>query len=176
MRSWHAACGRTDKPRAISGRGLQVISPLLKGNVMKVVQKGFTLIELMIVVAIIGILAAIALPAYQDYTARSQMSEALTLASGAKVAVSDTYSDKGYWPTANSMAGLASPGSITGKYVQKVELGTGGLITATMKASGVANQIAGKTLVLSPVSQVGSVEWRCKAGTADRKYVPSSCR
>ena len=145
---------------------------------MKHLQKGFTLIELMIVVAIIGILAAVALPAYQDYTARSQVSEALTLASGPRTAVTEFWSQKGYYPAVNSSAGLSAAASISGKYVSEVAVATG-LITATMKATGVANGIASGTLVLSPQTSAGSVKWTCKAGATNglkAKYLPSSCR
>lgn len=141
---------------------------------MKNMQKGFTLIELMIVVAIIGILAAIALPAYQDYTARSQMSEAMTLASGAKGSVTEFYSDSGQWPTNNASAGLAANTQIQGNYVAQVNVASG-VITATMKTAGVAEGIRGATLVLSPMTHTGSVEWTCR-GSADNKYYPSTCR
>ncbi|MGM3386085.1 pilin [Stutzerimonas stutzeri] len=137
-------------------------------------QKGFTLIELMIVVAIIGILAAIALPAYQDYTARSQMAEAMTLASGARTSVTEYWTSEGELPEDNSEAGLAASTDITGNYVNDVEV-EDGVITATMKSSGVASGIAGETLVLSPVTSSGSVTWTCN-GSADAKYYPSSCR
>lgn len=140
------------------------------------VQKGFTLIELMIVVAIIGILAAIALPAYQDYTARSQMSEAMTLASGARTAVTEFYSAKGYFPAANDSAGLAAAADITGNYVAQVDA-AGGVITATMKTTGVAEGIDGAALLLSPVTAAGSVTWICQTdGTTPTKYYPTSCR
>lgn len=137
-------------------------------------QKGFTLIELMIVVAIIGILAAIALPAYQDYTARSQMAEAMTLASGARTSVTEYWTSEGELPADNAAAGLADASDITGNYVNDVEVDEG-VITATMKSSGVASGIASATLVLSPVTSVGSVTWTC-SGSADAKYYPSSCR
>ena len=141
-------------------------------------QKGFTLIELMIVVAIIAILAAIALPAYQDYVARSQVSEAMTLSSGAKTAVTEYYADKGAFPTTNAGAGLAGASSINGKYVTSVTVGTGGAITAMMKGSGsVSSKVAGKTFVLTPADAGGSITWDCKSsGTIDAKYRPSSCR
>lgn len=142
-------------------------------------QKGFTLIELMIVVAIIGILAAIALPAYQDYTARSQVSEALSLAGGARTAVTEYWTSKGEMPTSNADAGLATDTDITGNYVNSVTVGNDGLITAAMKSTGVASGIAGGTLVLSPATSVGSVTWKCKAGGTSAiaaKYLPSSCR
>ncbi|HFB8913947.1 TPA: pilin, partial [Neisseria gonorrhoeae] len=93
---------------------------------MNTLQKGFTLIELMIVIAIVGILAAVALPAYQDYTARAQVSEAILLAEGQKSAVTEYYLNHGKWPENNTSAGVASPASnIKGKYVQKVEVNNG---------------------------------------------------
>ena len=101
---------------------------------MKKIQ-GFTLIELMIVVAIIAILAAIALPAYQDYLIRSQVSEGAVLSDGAKTAMAEFYSNKGYFPPANSSAGLATNVSIVGKYVSQVDIGaTAGVIEATYNA------------------------------------------
>ncbi|MFL6587560.1 MAG: pilin [Luteimonas sp.] len=145
---------------------------------MKKMQKGFTLIELMIVVAIIAILAAIALPAYQDYVARSQVSEAMSLTSGAKTAVAEFYADKGTWPATNAVAGLATNGaSISGKYVRSVALSTGGNITATMKAVGsVSQKVAGGTFILVPTDAGGSVTWTCNTGSINDKYLPSSCR
>ncbi|HEZ4074207.1 TPA: pilin, partial [Neisseria meningitidis] len=103
---------------------------------MNTLQKGFTLIELMIVIAIVGILAAVALPAYQDYTARAQVSEAILLAEGQKSAVTEYYLNHGTWPSDNSAAGVASSSTIKGKYVEKVEV-KNGVITAEMKSSGV---------------------------------------
>ncbi|EFH22530.1 pilin (bacterial filament) [Neisseria polysaccharea ATCC 43768] len=146
---------------------------------MKAIQKGFTLIELMIVIAIVGILAAVALPAYQDYTARAQMSEALTLAEGQKAAVVEYFSDNGVFPANNTSAGIATASTIKGKYVNKVEVGTntsGATITSTMNTSGVNKDISGKTLVLEGKQNSGSFEWTCKAGTVDNKFLPSSCR
>ncbi|ENX2246609.1 pilin, partial [Neisseria gonorrhoeae] len=107
---------------------------------MNTLQKGFTLIELMIVIAIVGILAAVALPAYQDYTARAQVSEAILLAEGQKSAVTEYYLNNGEWPENNTSAGVANPTEIKGKYVQSVTV-TNGVVTAQMKPSGVNNEI-----------------------------------
>ncbi|EMS3255689.1 pilin, partial [Neisseria gonorrhoeae] len=96
---------------------------------MNTLQKGFTLIELMIVIAIVGILAAVALPAYQDYTARAQVSEAILLAEGQKSAVTEYYLNNGIWPENNGDAGVASPSDIKGKYVESVTV-TNGVVTA----------------------------------------------
>ena len=146
----------------------------------KSIQKGFTLIELMIVVAIIAILAAIAIPAYQDYTIRSQVSEGLSLADGAKTAIAEFYSNRGDFPASNSSAGLAAAGDIQGKYVK--QLGTGsdgaaaGRITVTYGNSA-NNKITDGTLTLSAVTHAGSIEWTCYGDDkVVNKYLPSSCR
>lgn len=138
-------------------------------------QKGFTLIELMIVVAIIGILAAVALPAYQDYTKRSHVSEGLSLASGAKTSVTEFYSSMGRFPGSNTSAGLATSTSISGNAVSSVAVGAGGLITVTFNDKVTANA----TLLLSPATVAGSVKWACKGGATnpvDVKFRPSNCR
>ncbi|HEZ4690148.1 TPA: pilin [Neisseria meningitidis] len=127
---------------------------------MNTLQKGFTLIELMIVIAIVGILAAVALPAYQDYTARAQVSEAILLAEGQKSAVTEYYLNHGIWPGGNSSAGVASASDIKGKYVQSVEV-KNGVVTATMASSGVNKEIQGKKLSLWAKRQAGSVKWFC---------------
>ncbi|EMT3155890.1 pilin, partial [Neisseria gonorrhoeae] len=127
---------------------------------MNTLQKGFTLIELMIVIAIVGILAAVALPAYQDYTARAQVSEAILLAEGQKSAVAEYYLNNGKWPENNDKAGVASPSEIKGKYVEKVEVAKG-VVTATMKSDGVNKEIKGKKLSLWAKRQDGSVKWFC---------------
>lgn len=143
---------------------------------MKKVQQGFTLIELMIVVAIIGILAAIAIPAYQDYIARSQVTEAANLASGLKATVADIYSNEGDFKTAKSgKSGLPLAADVTGNYVAKVAV-AGGKITATMKSSGVSEGIRGKTFVLSPITGAGSIRWDCDNGNILDKYLPANCR
>jgi type IV pilus assembly protein PilA len=144
----------------------------------KNLQKGFTLIELMIVVAIIAILAAIAIPAYQDYTIRSQVSEGMSLSDGAKTAVAEFYSNSGHFPTNNESAGLAAAASIKGTYVSQVAIANG-KITATYSNAApqkASDKINSKTLVLSPVSAAGSTSWTCSGGTVDAKYLPSSCR
>ncbi|HEZ4013858.1 TPA: pilin [Neisseria meningitidis] len=162
---------------------------------MNTLQKGFTLIELMIVIAIVGILAAVALPAYQDYTARAQVSEAILLAEGQKSAVTEYYLNHGEWPSDNSAAGVASSSTIKGKYVKEVTVAKG-VITATMLSSGVNKEIQGKKLSLWAKRQDGSVKWFCgqpvtRTGNAkddavtaaatgtdkiDTKHLPSTCR
>ncbi|HFC7539680.1 TPA: pilin, partial [Neisseria meningitidis] len=127
---------------------------------MNTLQKGFTLIELMIVIAIVGILAAVALPAYQDYTARAQVSEAILLAEGQKSAVTEYYLNHGIWPDGNSNAGVASSSTIKGKYVAGVKV-ENGVVTAQMASSNVNNEIKGKKLSLWAKRQDGSVKWFC---------------
>ncbi len=142
---------------------------------MKKTQQGFTLIELMIVVAIIGILASIAIPAYQDYIARTQMTEAVNLASGQKANVAEIYADEGAFTDADSGSnGIPTATDISGKYVSQVAV-LNGQITSTIKATGVSAGIVSTTLTLSPITNAGSVEWTCNS-TADDKYVPKSCR
>lgn len=144
----------------------------------KQIQTGFTLIELMIVIAIIGILAAIALPAYQTYIARSQMSEAMLLASGQKSAVTETRSNKGLWPSSNSEAGIAPPTNISGKYVEKVEISTDskqGKIVATINTTDATKIIQGKTLTLTVSEASGAYVWECTSN-AGAQVLPASCR
>jgi len=150
---------------------------------MNKVQQGFTLIELMIVVAIIGILAAIAIPAYQDYTIRAQVSEGLNLAAGAKAAVSESYMDRGNLPATNVEAGIEAPGNITGKYVTGVQV-LAGIITVTYGNDANA-LILGDTLLVTPIVAAGqgSVVWGCAGGggganplAANPKWLPSACR
>ena len=144
---------------------------------MKNLQKGFTLIELMIVVAIIAILAAIAIPAYQNYLVRSQVSEASVLSDGMKTPVTEFYANKGTWPTATVSIGLpTTASSLGGKYVSGIVMATG-QIKATMgnKASA---KISGEFFVLSPTDNGGSISWTCSnAGTTiPPQYLPATCR
>jgi type IV pilus assembly protein PilA len=149
----------------------------------KQLQQGFTLIELMIVVAIIGILAAIAIPAYQDYTIRAQVSEGLSLADGAKTAVGEFFTNRGVFPSSNASAGLALKATITGNYVSSVGVGTtdgsgnGILVTFSSTAPQKANAaINNKTIGLMPASTAGSITWTCVSSTIPQKYLPSSCK
>lgn len=140
------------------------------------IQKGFTLIELMIVVAIIGILAAVAIPAYQDYIARAQVTEAAYLLQAGKTPLVDYYGDKGVWPTSASDV----MGTTSGKYVSGISITTGAaisgdlIIRATLQTSGVNAAIQGSTMELS--TSDGGKTWSCSGGNILMKYRPSSCR
>ena len=142
---------------------------------MRNIQKGFTLIELMIVVAIIGILAAVAIPAYQDYIARSQVSEAVSLTAGGKTPLAEYYNDKGIWPAKGSDV----IGNQLGKYVSFITLlgstnATGTIsVEARMKDSNVNSAITSGSLVLTSTD---AKQWSCTSGNLGPKYRPASCR
>ncbi len=133
-------------------------------------QKGFTLIELMIVVAIIGILAAVAIPAYQDYTIRARVTEGLNLASSAKLAVSETAISNNALPATQAATGYTSPAATAN--VSSIAIGANGLITVTYTAAA-----GGGTIIMTPALQAnGDVTWNCTGGTLLAKYRPASCR
>ena len=142
---------------------------------MKSDQSGFTLIELMIVVAIIAILAAIAVSQYQDYAIRAQVTEGASLADGAKTAVADFLQNYGRFSANNASYGLAAAGEIRGRYVTQLDA-AGGIIDVTFGNQAHTN-IAGGHLLFSPVTHAGSVEWVCNSSnTLSERYVPPACR
>lgn len=131
--------------------------------------KGFTLIELMIVVSIIGILASIALPSYQDYVKKAHVLEGLNLAGGSKTAIWDYWSANGVFPSTNSSAGIAA--TITGNAVDNVEISLNTIkITYNEKVEN--NQ----TIILKAINGSGSLIWDCQTGTLSEKYRPVNCR
>jgi type IV pilus assembly protein PilA len=144
---------------------------------MKRVQQGFTLIELMIVVAIIGILAAVALPAYQDYTKRARVSEGLSLAAGAKTALAEYVASNNKWPVDNTAAGLAAPTSINGNSVESVTVSVSGETEGWIKVK-YNTKVGGGEIVVVGTTTEGGVTWLCNtsANTVNAKYRPSECR
>jgi len=143
---------------------------------MKHVQKGFTLIELMIVVAIIGILAAVALPAYQDYTVRAKLSEVILAASSARTTVSEVYQTKGYMPPTASLPAVTQ----SSKYVTTIAYASTGADTATITATvtGITQLGNGAAVVLTGTGSTSSgvVDWTCAGNAIAPKYLPASCK
>lgn len=142
---------------------------------MKIVQRGFTLIELMIVVAVIGVLAAIAIPAYQRYAIRAQIAEGLGLSGPFKPAIVEFYNDNGAFPADNTAAGLAAPGDYAGEYVSSITVNGP---TVSIQYGNSANaQINGRTVTITAIDNLGSVAWDCSSGGAiPDEYLPPTCR
>jgi type IV pilus assembly protein PilA len=137
---------------------------------MPEIEKGFTLIELMIVVAIIAVLAAIAVAPSGIYTARAQATEGLTLASSAKTGIVEFQDNNGTWPTNNSDAGIEEPADITGTYVSSVTVNLDEI--AIVFNSGVHS---GNTITLTAADQGGSISWVCEATVIPGSQLPSNC-
>ncbi|MBU1359070.1 MAG: pilin [Gammaproteobacteria bacterium] len=166
-------------------------------SIARNVQKGFTLIELMIVVAIIGILAAVALPAYQDYTVRAKVTEGLSLAGSAKTAVAENaanaapfasgWTAPGATKNVASVAIAASTGAITITYASTIDSG-GTLVLSPVDGTTASGTALSGTSTASTVPTSGSITWLCKStgstnanaaavkGTIADKYVPANCR
>jgi len=140
-------------------------------------QQGFTLIELMIVIAIIGILAAIAIPMYQDYTIRAKVTEGISAASPCKLGVAEYFAANSAFPDNITSAGCTT---VTTVYVSSVGVGSGGVVTVTLQSLASLGGASGGQIVLTPSSAPGAVDWRCAgAGAlagAGSKFVPTSCR
>ncbi len=142
---------------------------------MKNDQQGFTLIELMSVVAIIGVLAAIAIPAYQRYTIRAQVVEGLNLSAPFKTAVTEFISSNGTFPTDNAAAGLSAPGSYIGKYVNSVSVN--GAVVSIQYGNDAHVRINGQTVILTALNSDGGVNWTCTSGGVIANiYLPSACQ
>ncbi len=142
---------------------------------MKIVQRGFTLIELMIVVAIIGILAAIAIPAYQRYTIRAQISEGLNLFGPFKPAIVEFFNSNGAFPADNTAAGLADPGEYASKYVISITID--GAVVSILYGNDAHAYINGRILTVTAAENLGSMNWDCTSGGAIAdEFLPSTCR
>jgi len=142
---------------------------------MKKKQQGFTLIELMIVVAIIGILASVAISAYQDYTIRAQVSEGLTLSGGTKAAVSEYFMDRGVWPVDNNEAGVADKHDIIGKYTEHIEVEDN--VIEIKYGYDAHTAIFDEKIKLTALDNTGSISWTCASdGVIQSMHLPAACR
>ena len=139
-------------------------------------QSGFTLIELMVVVAVIGVLSAIAIPQYQNYVARAQVAEGFSLVSSGKMAVAEYYNENGSFPTDNATARLGAANTIIGKYVGSVTVGNAGALTVAYNTTTAHEKLQGKNFVLTPTDNGGSISWACGVGTVGVDYLPNSCQ
>ena len=139
-------------------------------------QNGFTLIELMVVVAVIGVLSAIAIPQYQNYVARAQVAEGFSLVSSGKMAVAEYYNENGSFPTDNATARLGAANTIIGKYVGSVTVGNAGALTVAYNTTTAHERLQGKNFVLTPTDNGGSISWACGVGTVGVDYLPNSCQ
>jgi len=145
-------------------------------NIKNKAQQGFTLIELMIVIAIVGILAAIALPAYQDYTVRAKMAEPLALLAEAKTTVTEYFVANGVVPTNSDEAGIrTAPDTDIVKSLEITISGGDPLLTITMQSTIVPGNTTAN-FVLSGSSKSGTIQWKCKKGNMETKYLPANCR
>ena len=142
---------------------------------MKTSARGFTLVELMVVVAIIGTLAAIAVPAYQDYTIRAQISEGLNLASASQAAVEEYYSERGDWPKNNDDAGLPDKKDIMGKYTKEVAVKDDVIEIEYENDAHLA--IQNRKVMLIATDNEGSISWTCESdGNIEDNRLPAACR